>query len=82
MEARVNNFFSPYLRNRRNSAPDVPEDVMDHFNDPNWDFTSSPTASVTSFYEKRETASFTDQSFRSSEIESSCQYGTLTSLPL
>ena len=59
-----------HLRQRRNSAPDVPEDVMDHFNDPNWDYTSSPTASVSSFDdEKRQT--WTDHSFRSSDVESS-----------
>ncbi|TFK93530.1 OPT oligopeptide transporter [Polyporus arcularius HHB13444] len=57
---------------RRNSAPDVPEDVMDHFNDPNWDYSSSsPSASVTSFDEKGQTSSWTDHSYRSSDVESS-----------
>lgn len=71
MEARAHNLsFSQFLR-RRNSAPDVPEDVMDHFNDPNWDYSSSPSASVTSFEDKAQTASWTDHSYRSSDVESS-----------
>ena len=69
MEAR--NLTFGFLT-RRNSAPDVPEDVYDeHFNDPNWDYSSSETASISSYEEKRQTSSWTDHSFRSSDVESS-----------
>ncbi len=71
MEAAARHLsFSQFLRHR-NAAPDVPEDVFDeHFNDPNWDY-SSETASFTSYEEKRQTSSWTDHSFRSSDVESS-----------
>ncbi|KAI0762717.1 OPT oligopeptide transporter [Fomes fomentarius] len=71
MEAAARHLsISQFLRHR-NAAPDVPEDVFDeHFNDPNWDY-SSETASFTSYEEKRQTSSWTDHSFRSSDVESS-----------
>ena len=75
MEAKAVNLAItlPQLLRRRNSSPDVPEDIMmDHFNDPIWDFsTPSPTASTTSFDDKGQTCSWPDTSYRSSDIETS-----------
>ncbi|KAI0757331.1 OPT oligopeptide transporter [Daedaleopsis nitida] len=69
MEARAHTFGD--LLQRRNSAPDVPEDVIDHFNDPNWDY-SSETATLSSYdEEKRPQSSWSDRSFHSSDLDSS-----------
>ncbi|PCH33323.1 OPT oligopeptide transporter [Wolfiporia cocos MD-104 SS10] len=52
MEAK-DTFSLPQLLRQRNPIPDVPEDVdfvMQHLNDPNWDYTpASPTVSVDTF---------------------------------
>lgn len=72
----------PALLRRRNSSPDVPEDVdyvMAHFNDPNWDLTTPPTATTATFAEKGQTSSWSEQSFRETESDSqfdSTQGGT------
>lgn len=65
----------PQFIQRRNVSPDVPEDIDDdeHFNDPNWDYSAaSPSATTETFVEKR--SSWTDTSFRTSDIENSSQY--------
>ena len=62
----------PQLFHRRNDSPDVPEDIDDHFNDPNWDYASSPSASTTTFVENNR-SSWEDKSFRSSDIENASQ---------
>ena len=69
--------YFPQILQRRNVSPDVPEDIDgqfdDHFNDPNWDYsTPSPSATTTTFVEKR--SSWTDSSVRNSDIETSSQY--------
>ena len=57
---------------RRNVSPDVPEDIDDHFNDPNWDYVpASPSATTNTFVEKRSSWS---ESFRQSDVEGSSQY--------
>ena len=65
----------PQLFHRRNDSPDVPEDIDDHFNDPNWDYASSPSASTTTFVENNR-SSWENKSFRSSDIETSSQYAS------
>lgn len=63
----------PNLIHRRNDSPDVPEDIDDHFNDPNWDYSApSPTATTATFVQN--SASWENKSFRSSDIEMSSQY--------
>ena len=80
MEAKAVNLAItlPQLLRRRNSSPDVPEDIMmDHFNDPNWDFSApSPTASTTSFDDKGQTCSWAETSYRTSDIETSSYTST------
>ena len=63
----------PSLFHRRNDSPDVPEDIDDHFNDPNWDYEApSPTATTTTFVGDR--SSWEEKSIRSSDIENSSRY--------
>ncbi|KAM5532784.1 hypothetical protein V8D89_013581 [Ganoderma adspersum] len=80
MEAKALNLALSFsqLRQRRNSSPDVPEDIMmEHFNDPNWDFSApSPTASTTSFDDKGQTCSWAETSYRTSDIETSSYTST------
>lgn len=71
--------YFPQILQRRNVSPDVPEDIDDsfdeHFNDPNWDYsTPSPSSDTTTFVEKR--SSWTNSSVRTSDIETSSQYGS------
>ena len=71
----------------RRHVPDVPEDVddvMEHFNDPNWDYApASPTLSTESIDLDRKGKAFTDSSRHStsdydteSNAESSSYYKT------
>ncbi|KAI0374504.1 OPT oligopeptide transporter [Pilatotrama ljubarskyi] len=79
MEAKASSYSLnlPTLLRRRNSSPDVPEDVdyvMSHLNDPNWDLSTPPTASTETFAEKGQTSSWTDHSFRETETETASQF--------
>ncbi|KAI0662504.1 OPT oligopeptide transporter [Cubamyces menziesii] len=79
MEAKTSSYSLniPTLLRKRNSSPDVPEDVdyvMSHLNDPNWDLSQPPTASTETFNEKGETSSWTDQSYRETETETASQF--------
>ena len=64
--------FFPQVLQHRNVSPDVPEDIDDHFNDPNWDYAPPSPATTTTFVEKR--SSWTNSSVRTSDIENSSQY--------
>ncbi|OSD05888.1 OPT oligopeptide transporter [Trametes coccinea BRFM310] len=79
MEAKTSSYALnlPTLLRRRNSSPDVPEDVdyvMSHLNDPNWDFTQSPSASTETFAEKEQTSSWSESSFCETETEAASQF--------
>ncbi|EIW64935.1 OPT oligopeptide transporter [Trametes versicolor FP-101664 SS1] len=81
MEAKTSSYALnlPTLLRRRNSSPDVPEDVdyiMSHLNDPNWDLSQPPTASTETFADKAQTSSWTDHSYHETETETASQLGS------